>query len=203
MEMTAALEALKTVESRKLEGDVEINTDSAYLLQGATAWMYGWAKNGWKTKTGDDVLNRDIWEDIAAVLFRLKSKRSVEFKKVSGHSGMLGNERVDEIATQAADGERVLFFAGNLAEYEKLLGGSVFSGGGDAQKPSGKGSKSKNKSKTTAAYSYVSVLDGKGMSHKTWAECERRVKGKNAKFKKVFSAEEERTQLAEWTRTNA
>ena len=194
MEMTAALEALKTIESRKLEGAVEIHTDSAYLLQGATMWIHGWAKNGWKTKTGDDVLNRDIWEEIGATLFRLKQKRAVEFKKVSGHSGMIGNERVDEIATMAADKEQVLFYSGSLADYEKLLGGSVFSGGGETKKPS-----SKKSSKTAKAYSYVSVVDGKGYADKTWADCEKRVKGKAAKFKKVFSKHEEAALLKEWT----
>jgi viroplasmin and RNaseH domain-containing protein len=35
---------------------------------------------------------------------------------------------------------------------------------------------------------------------KTWAECEKRVKGKSgAKYKKVFSKKEEQDLIAEWT----
>lgn len=195
MEMNAALQALLTIEERKLPGNIEVHTDSAYVLQGVTGWMYGWEKNGWKTKTGEPVLNQDIWKDIGAVMARLKSKRAVDFIKVSGHSGLRGNERVDEIATLSADKERVLFFVGALDQYEQLLGGSVFSGGGEKKKPAGKsGSKS-----TKTAYSYVSVIAGDVIVHKSWAQCEARVKGKPAKFKKVFSADEERALVKEWS----
>ena len=195
MEMSAALQALLTIESRKVEGPVEVHTDSAYLLQGVTGWMYGWEKNGWKTKTGDAVLNQDIWKELGAVMARMKGKRSVEFIKVSGHSGLRGNERVDEIATMAADKEHVLFFTGSLEQYEKMLGGSVFSGGGEKKKTAGK----KSSKSTKPAYSYVSVIDGTVETHKTWAECEKRVKGKAAKFKKVFSKEEESALKKEWS----
>ena len=70
----------------------------------------------------------------------------------------------------------------------------MFSGGGETKKPS-----SKKSSKTAKAYSYVSVVDGKGYADKTWADCEKRVKGKAAKFKKVFSKHEEAALLKEWT----
>ena len=62
MEIAAALGALAHIHTRGIAGDIEINTDSAYLLQGITMWVYGWEKNGWKTKTGDDVLNQDLWK---------------------------------------------------------------------------------------------------------------------------------------------
>src|SRR5205085_9649727 len=104
MEMSAAREALAFVESHNLVGRVEIHADSAYLLQGVTGWMYGWEKNGWKTKTGEPVLNQDLWKDIGGLVFRHKQKREIEWKKVSGHSGLPGNERADGLATAAADG---------------------------------------------------------------------------------------------------
>lgn len=196
MEMTAALEAILFVEKRKIAGDIEIHTDSAYLLQGVTTWIYGWQKNGWKTKTGDDVLNRDIWEGLAAAMFRNKGKRAIEFVKVAGHSGLFGNERVDQIATEFADNARPILFIGNLTQYETLLGGSVFAVDPNAEVTVKKPSKKKS---SAAAYSYVSEVDGDVKTHATWAECEKRVKGKKARFKKVFSADEERSLTQEWS----
>ncbi len=195
MELAAARAALAFVEERKLEGAIAIHTDSAYLLQGVTGWMYGWEKNGWKTKTGEDVLNQDIWREIGALVFRMKMKREIEWVKVSGHAGHNGNERADLIATSMADEKPYLFFIGNISDYETLLGGSVFDGSSEEKQKKKKRAKS-----TSPAYAYVSLVGGRVETHKTWAECEKRVKGKNAKFKKVYSPEEEAALIKEWTR---
>lgn len=202
MEIAAAMGALSFVESRKITGDIEIHTDSAYLLQGITMWVYGWEKSGWKTKTGDDVLNQDLWRELFGIVFRLKQKQSIEWIKVSGHTGHNGNERADTIATNAADKTFQLLFTGALSEYEKMIGGSVFEGMTDekvAAKAKTSASKKKSQNKGSP-YSYVSLLDGKIETHKTWAECERRVKGqRGTKFKKVFSKAEEDSLKHEWS----
>ena len=193
MEMMAAREALAFIESRKIEGDIEIHTDSAYLLNGITLWVFGWEKNGWKTKTDDPVLNQDLWKEISASTFRLKSKRTVFWKKVDGHSGLRGNERVDEIATMKADGEQVLLFSGSISNYEKLIGGNIFDVSPE------KATTKKKSSSSKKAYSYVSMVNGKIEVHKDWATCEKRVKGKsNTRFKKVGTTEEEDSLIAEW-----
>ncbi len=191
MEMMAAREALSFIESRKIEGDVEIHTDSAYLLNGITGWVFGWEKNGWKTKTGEDVLNQDLWKELGALSFRLKLKKSISWEKVSGHSGLRGNERVDEIATKKADGESILLFVGDVFEYIKLIGGSMF----DVSPENA----TKKSSSSKKAHSYVSMIEGEVKIHKDWESCEARVKGKsNAKFKKVGSQEEEDALVVEW-----
>lgn len=194
MELSAARAALAYIESHKLEGAIEIHTDSMYLLNGSTGWMYGWEKNGWKTASGEPVLNQDIWKDLGATLFRLKQKHTIEWKKVTGHSGHRGNDRVDEIATSAADHENPLLFNGTLTEYEKMLGGSVFESLGveTIEKRSTKS--------TRPAFSYVSLVGGMIQIHKSWSECEARVKGKSgARFKKVFSKDEEIELVQSWT----
>jgi len=193
MELSAIREALIFIESRKKEGDVEIHTDSNYALQGITGWMYGWEKNGWKTKTGEPVLNQDIWKDIGSSMFRLKQKRNVDFTKVGGHVGLFGNERADVIATAMADKDQPLLFIGSLDDYESMLGGSVFDGESGEKKE-------RKKSRTAPAYSYVSMVGGLVETHATWPECETRVKGKSGtRFKKVFSKEEETELISEWT----
>jgi ribonuclease HI len=59
---------------------------------------------------------------------------------------------------------------------------------------------SKSKTNTGPAYSYVSMVGDLIETHKTWAECEARVKGKSgAKFKKAKTIEEESDIISEWT----
>lgn len=100
MEMMAAIEALKATPTHS---EIEIYTDSEYLMKGITIWIKNWQKNNWKTKDKKDVLNKDLW----LLLLEETSKRKVEWKKVTGHSGDKWNERCDEIATSFADSKRV------------------------------------------------------------------------------------------------
>ncbi len=194
MELKAVLSALTFIEERKLEGVAHIHTDSAYVLQGITGWVYGWEKNGWKTKAGEDVLNQDIWRELGAIAFRMKARHRIEWIKVSGHVGHRGNERADYIATNQADKGEQMLFVGSLESYEALIGGSLF----DFEEGSEEKKQAKKKS-SKLAYSYVSSIGGIVETHKTWPECESRVKGKRgAKFKKVFSIDEERELVDEW-----
>ena len=61
MEMKAVIEALKNV----LESsEIEIHTDSEYLINGITIWIKNWQKNNWRTKDKRDVLNKDLWQEL-------------------------------------------------------------------------------------------------------------------------------------------
>src|SRR3989344_1382886 len=74
MEMMAAIEALKnTLEN----SEIEIHTDSAYLIGGIMIWIKNWQKNNWWTKDKREVLNKDLWEKILVET----EKRKVEWKK--------------------------------------------------------------------------------------------------------------------------
>jgi ribonuclease HI len=187
MELLATLESLQYIEERKIQGSVEIHTDSAYVLNGITGWVFGWEKNGWKTQNGDDVLNQDLWKVLSAVAFRTKSRQGLEWIKVKGHSGIWANERVDQIATEYADSARPLLYTGALESYLKLMNieeKELFAVTYVA-------STTKSSSKNKKPYAYVSCVDGSVYKDETWAACEKRVKGKKgAKFKKVFSKEE-------------
>lgn len=195
MELMASLEALKYLEEKKYKDRmIVMHTDSAYLLQGITGWVFAWEKNGWKTKTGEDVLNKDLWEALLRVTFRMGEKGDIVWKKVEGHSGLVGNDRTDEIATGYADGERMMLFSGALSEYEKLVGSIHEKNTANATKKP-----SKKKSSQTA-YSYVSMIEGKIKTYKTWAECEKAVKGKKgARYQKVFTQDEEHDLIGRWS----
>jgi ribonuclease HI len=183
MEMMASIEAL----SKTLEGtEVELHTDSNYLINGITKWVHSWAKNGWVTKTKEDVLNKDLW-------IRLKAEtdtRKVTWQKVAGHSGHVFNDRCDEIATEFADSihnqKNIKLYSGPSMTYEVI-----------DREP--KPAVQKSKGKSGKAYSYVSKVNGVIQVDKTWAECEARVKGvKGARFRKALSPEEERQIIQEF-----
>ena len=122
MEMTAAIEALKLIEERKIKGKkILVHTDSAYLSNGITLWIYAWVKNNWKTKGGDTVLNQDLWETLFKIESNLKAKYEVEWVKVAGHAGVFLNERCDVIATSFSAGEKILLFTGSEMEHKNLF----------------------------------------------------------------------------------
>ena len=64
-------------------------------------WVEGWLKRGWKNAKKEPVKNVDIWKRLLAA----KEMHDVEFVWVKGHAGHPENERCDELATAAADGE--------------------------------------------------------------------------------------------------
>jgi ribonuclease HI len=188
MELSGAISSLSYITKNYLSSSsVMVHTDSRYVINGITKWIHGWRKNNWLTSQKEEVLNRDLWEK----LFSLTVGKKIEWKYVAGHSGTPGNERCDEIATSFADGNNPSLYKGALANYSV----PIF----DLSKVSSAGKKTKSRSKAKA-YSYLSMIGGEIMKHKSWEECEKRVKGKSgARFKKALSAEEEEEILKGWT----
>lgn len=183
MEMTAVLEALEFVENKKLVESIILYTDSEYVKKGATEWMHGWYKNNWRTKTGGEVLNKDIWEKLMNVLAKLK----VEIRVIKGHAGVPGNERCDVIATGFADNNPPRLYNDSFSDYKiNLEVTRQIPTGGTTVKSASAASKGQK------AYSYVSSIQGIVKIHRTWAECEERVRGQsNARYKKSFSKDDE------------
>ncbi len=207
MELTAILKALEYCKEHLGKAEkIEINSDSSYALQGVTKWIYGWFKNNWQTADGQPVANQDLWEAIYQLIWYFKSKCDIQFNKVAGHAGVLGNERADLIATKFADGERILLYVGGGRDYDRMLGKTIkhkklddIVGEKNAELMREKRAEKRERS-MTPAYSYVSMVGGMIETHRTWAACEARVKGKSgARFKKALSAEDEANIILEWT----
>ena len=96
MELKALIEGLKVVPKGT---KVKIVTDSEYVAKGATQWLKGWVRNGWKTASKQPVKNRELWQELDALL----QTHSCEFQWVKGHAGHPENERCDELARAAID----------------------------------------------------------------------------------------------------
>jgi ribonuclease HI len=187
MELTGLIAGLERLAGEK--GDVMIYTDSTYVLQGATKWVFGWKRNGWRTASGGDVLNRDLWEQVHILLSGRGDMGKSAWTHVPGHAGVAGNERCDVIATTFARGETPELYSGSMKDYAvNILNIAV-----DAQK---------HEIKTrsgTKAYSYLSLVDGIPMRHHSWPSCEKRVRGKSAaRYRKSLSAEDELRILKSW-----
>ncbi|HEY4516147.1 MAG TPA: ribonuclease HI [Candidatus Paceibacterota bacterium] len=115
MELRAAIEALRALSgSENVErGEIEIHSDSEYLIKGITLWISGWLKNSWRTKAKKDVLNKDLWQE----LLEQTEKRKVEWHHVRGHADNELNNRCDKIATDFADGINVQLYDGSKEKY--------------------------------------------------------------------------------------
>ncbi len=95
MELQAAVEALTLL---KAPCKVDLYTDSEYVRRGMTEWVQQWKARGWKTADRKPVANKEIWES----LLNAAISHEINWHWVRGHDGHPENERVDELARNAA-----------------------------------------------------------------------------------------------------
>lgn len=91
MELLAAIKGLEAI---KRPIDIDIYTDSNYVRQGITQWIFNWKKNGWRTAAKQPVKNADLWKK----LDELTAQHKVNWHWVKGHAGDPGNEKADKLA---------------------------------------------------------------------------------------------------------
>jgi len=96
MEMMAVIKALQAL---KDPCDVNLSSDSQYVVKGITEWLPGWKKRGWKTASKQPVKNVDLWREID----ELASQHRITWHWVRGHSGHTENELADQLANLAID----------------------------------------------------------------------------------------------------
>ena len=99
MELLGAIAALEVL---KAPCEVTLYSDSQYVVNAFNQhWVDGWLRRGWKNAKKEPVKNIDLWKRLLAA----KAPHRVEFEGVKGHAGHPENERCDQLATSAADGE--------------------------------------------------------------------------------------------------
>lgn len=101
MEMTAAIQALERLQKA---ADVELYSDSQYLIRGMNEWIHSWVKHDWKLKDGSPVKNVELWKK----LHKLARKHGVKWIWVRGHADDTVNLRVDKLVREAMKGKVVL-----------------------------------------------------------------------------------------------
>ncbi len=91
MELLAAISALNAL---KAACDVDLYTDSKYLMDGISKWIHGWKRNGWRTADKKPVKNGELWQ----ALDEAGKRHTIRWHWVKGHAGHPENERADELA---------------------------------------------------------------------------------------------------------
>ena len=91
MELLAAIHALEALDRPTA---ITVITDSAYVKNGVTEWIFGWKKNGWKTSARKPVKNVELWQR----LDEAQARHDVTWEWVKGHAGHPENERADALA---------------------------------------------------------------------------------------------------------
>lgn len=95
MEMLAAIEAMESLDGPH---DVDLYSDSQYVVNGLKTWLDGWKRKGWKRAGNQPVKNVDLWKRLDA----LRSHHNLTPIWVRGHNDHAENERVDRLAVEAA-----------------------------------------------------------------------------------------------------
>jgi len=91
MELLAAIHALEALER---DTEITVVTDSNYVKNGITGWIFGWKKNGWKNAAKKPVKNAELWQRLDAA----NARHRVTWEWVKGHAGHPQNERADALA---------------------------------------------------------------------------------------------------------
>lgn len=102
MELLAIIVGLESI---KVENaPVKIFSDSKYVIDSVEkGWLWGWVKKDFKGKK-----NKDLW----LRFIKIYNKHRVSFQWVKGHAGIEENERCDQLAVEAAEGNNLLIDEG-------------------------------------------------------------------------------------------
>lgn len=96
MELLAAISALEALEK---PSKITVVTDSAYVKNGVTGWIFGWKRNSWRTSNKKPVKNVELWQR----LDKAAARHTVTWEWVKGHAGHPENERADELARKGME----------------------------------------------------------------------------------------------------
>jgi len=101
MEIIAAVKAL---EKLKFPCEVELYSDSKYLVNSMTkGWAGRWRNNGWMRNDKETARNHDLWKR----LLELCGIHRTKFIWVRGHASNKENNRCDQLALSASSGKNL------------------------------------------------------------------------------------------------
>lgn len=96
MELTAPIKALQRLKEKM---DVTIITDSQYVKNGITNWIFNWQKNNWRTAGRTAVKNKDLWQE----LLEETQNHAIKWEWVKAHNNHPQNERADQLAKMGVE----------------------------------------------------------------------------------------------------
>ncbi|XP_074542113.1 ribonuclease H1 isoform X2 [Halichoeres trimaculatus] len=96
-EIQAACRALEQAKEMNIKKLI-LYTDSKFTINGVTSWVKTWKLNGWRLKSGGQIINK---EDFVK-LDRLNAELEVVWMHIPGHAGYTGNEEADRLSREGA-----------------------------------------------------------------------------------------------------
>ncbi len=92
------LSVIVGLEALKSASRVTVYSDSRYVVDAVSKrWLDSWQAHNWVRKEAGPVKNADLWQRLVPLL----EFHDVTFQWVRGHTGVAGNERCDQLATEA------------------------------------------------------------------------------------------------------
>jgi ribonuclease HI len=98
MALRSVIEACRALSAKGRTLRIVFTTDSRYIVDGMTSWVHGWAKAGWKRKTGP-IENLALWQEA----LRAAGPHAIQWRWVRGHNGHAQNEYANDLAVRAAE----------------------------------------------------------------------------------------------------
>ena len=103
MELMGIISGLEKLKTKSI---VNVYTDSRYVVDGINnGWAEKWKANDWFRTKNEKAVNFDLWERLLSLI---TNQKEVRLNWIKGHAGHLENERCDELATKALNGENLL-----------------------------------------------------------------------------------------------
>ena len=114
MELTAVIESFKALKRDGLT--VQVFSDSSYVINCfKNKWHVNWVKNGWKTSGKKDVSNKELWQELLALV----GKHNVSFFLVKGHVDLLKSQNPMKYYEQFCEHNGTGF---NFEDFEYIIG---------------------------------------------------------------------------------
>ncbi len=108
MELMAVIVGLEAIKKPGMH--IKVFSDSKYVVDAVSrGWIWTWERKKFKDKK-----NVDLWQRF----IELYKQHTIEFSWIKGHSGILENERCDELAVSQADGHHLMIDEGYENEYD-------------------------------------------------------------------------------------
>ena len=99
MELQAFLKTFELLNTKYKNNKVNIYSDSSYCINILTNWIYSWSKNNWKNSKNQTIKNFDIIFSLYKYYTIDFFINQINFIKIKGHIGNIGNELADALAT--------------------------------------------------------------------------------------------------------
>lgn len=108
IETVLSIMKTNTCLAQKLRDDgLDIYSDSDFCIKCLTSWHVKWEKNGWVTTSGNPVKNRELIQDILALMKEVEDAGvTISYRHVRAHTGGDSyEERWNDEADRLATGE--------------------------------------------------------------------------------------------------